>query len=48
MKEGNVKLFNDAFNTLYLRLYGIGHMVEVHSDSGRKHTAATTWATLFD
>ena len=25
-KEGNV-LFNDALNTFYLRLYGIGHMV---------------------
>ena len=25
-KEGNV-LFNDAFNTFHLLLYGIGHMV---------------------
>ena len=25
-KEGNV-LFNDALNTFYLRLYGVGHMV---------------------
>ena len=24
-KEGNV-LFNDALNTFYLRLYGVGHM----------------------
>ena len=35
MKEGgggNV-LFNYALNTFYLRLYGIGHMVTVHSDS---------------
>ena len=31
-KEGNV-LFNDALNTFYLRLYGIGHMVDDHSDS---------------
>ena len=30
-KEGNV-LFNDAFNTFYLRLYGVGHMVNDHSD----------------
>ena len=30
-KEGNV-LFNDALNTLYLRLYGVGHMVK----EGRK------------
>ena len=33
-KEGNV-LFNDAINTFYLRLYGIGHMVKDHSDSER-------------
>ena len=33
-KEGNV-LFNDALNTLYLRLYGIRHMVKDHSDSKR-------------
>ena len=31
---GNV-LFNDALNTFYLRLYGIGHMVKDHSDSER-------------
>ena len=31
-KEGNV-LFNDALNTFYLRLYGVGHMVKNHSDS---------------
>ena len=34
VNEGNV-LFNDALNTFYLRLYGIGHMVEDHSDSER-------------
>ena len=39
-KEGNV-LFNDALNTFYLRLYGIGHMVKDHSDSERKPAAAT-------
>ena len=33
-KEGSV-LFNDALNTLYLRLYGVGHMVKYHSDSER-------------
>ena len=32
--EGNV-LFNDALNTFYLRLYGVGHMVKNHSDSER-------------
>ena len=31
-KEGNV-LFNDALNTFYLLLYGVGHMVKDHSDS---------------
>ena len=30
--EGNV-LFNDAFDTFYLRLYGVRHMVKDHSDS---------------
>ena len=34
IKEGNV-LFNDALNTFYLRLYGVGHMVKDHSDSER-------------
>ena len=29
-KEGNV-LFNDALNTIYLRLYGVGDMVKDHS-----------------
>ena len=33
-KEGNV-LFNDALNTFYLRIYGVGHVVKDHSDSER-------------
>ena len=33
-KEGNV-LLNDALNTFYVRLYGVGHMVKDHSDSER-------------
>ena len=33
-KKGNV-LFNDALNTFYLRLYGIGKLVKDHSDSER-------------
>ena len=45
-KEGNV-LFNDALNTFYLLLYGVGHMVKYHSDSERK-PAAATWAILSD
>ena len=39
-KEGNV-LFNDALNTFYLRLYGVGHMVEDHLDSERKPAVLT-------
>ena len=31
---GNV-LFKDAFNTFYLRLYGVRHMNKDHSDSER-------------
>ena len=31
-RERNV-LFNDAFNTFYLRLYGVRHMVKDHSNS---------------
>ena len=31
--EGRTFLFNDALNTFYLQLYGIGHMVNDHSDS---------------
>ena len=47
-KEGNV-LFNDALNTFYLRLYGVGHMVKDHSDSERERKpVAATWATLSD
>ena len=33
-RERNV-LFNDTLNTFYLRLYGVRHMVEDHSDSER-------------
>ena len=32
-KEGNV-LFNDALNTFYLRLYGVGHNFMVKKQSG--------------
>ena len=32
-KQGRNVLFNDALNTFYLRLYGVGHMVKDHSDS---------------
>ena len=33
-RKGNA-LFNDALNTFYLRLYGVGHIVKDHSDSER-------------
>ena len=33
-KEGHF-LFNNALNTFYLRLYGVRHMVEDHSESER-------------
>ena len=29
-------VFNDALNTYYLRLYGVGHIVKHHSDSERR------------
>ena len=34
-EEGRSVLFNDALNTFYLRLYGVGHMVKDHSDNER-------------
>ena len=33
-KKGNI-LFNDALNTFYLRLYGVGYIVKDHSDTQR-------------
>ena len=33
-KEGNV-LFNDALKTFYLRLYGVGYIIQDHSDNDR-------------
>ena len=32
---GRKVLFNDALNTFYLRLYGVGHMAKDQSDSER-------------
>ena len=42
MKEGNI-LFNDALNTFCLRLYGVGHMVNDHSDSERGNPLPPHW-----
>ena len=36
-------LFNDLFNTFYLRLYGVRHVVKDHKDSEKENPA-----TLFD
>ena len=33
-KEEN-DLFNDVLNTIYLQLYGVGHTVTGHLDSGK-------------
>ena len=35
VRGNGTNLFNDALNTFYLRLYGVGHMVKDHSDSER-------------
>ena len=40
-RKGNI-VFNDTFNTFYLRLYGVRHMVKDHSDSERAKPAAAT------
>ena len=45
-KVGNV-LFNDALNTFYLRLYGIGHMVKEHADSERGNRLPSLHGLLF-
>ena len=45
-KEGNV-LFNGAFNTFYLRLYGVGHMVKAHSDRERRNSPSPLNGLLF-
>ena len=50
MEGRKENVFNDALNTFYLRLYGVGHMVEDHSDStrGRKEMfCLTTHSTHF-
>ena len=39
-KEENA-LFNDALNTFYLLLYGVGHMVNGHSE---RKPRSVTWA----
>ena len=46
-KEEGIDLFNDALNTFYLRLYGVGHMVKGHQIAREEPTVAT-WAILSD
>ena len=41
-------LFNDALNTFYLRLYGVGHMVKDHSDSERGYMSYSFRLTASD
>ena len=41
-EEGNV-LFNDALNTFYLRLYGVIHKVNDHSDCERGNPLPPHW-----
>ena len=45
-RKGNA-LFNDALNTFYLQLYGVGHMVKDHSDSERGNLLPVTEETSF-
>ena len=45
-EEGNV-LFNDAYNTFYLWLYVVSHMVEKHSDSERGNPLMALRRLLF-
>ena len=47
MKEGRKCLFNDALNTFYLRLYGVGHMVKEYSDSERGNLLPPLHVLLF-
>ena len=35
-KEGNI-LFNNTLNTIYLRLYGVSHMVKYHSTDSERN-----------
>ena len=37
-RKEEIFLFNDAVNPLYLRLYGLGHMVQDHSDKKKEET----------
>ena len=46
VKKGNC-LFNNAFTTFYLQLYGIGHMVKDHSDSKRGNMLPPPYGILF-
>ena len=38
---------NDALNTFHLRLYGVGHMVNNHSDSENGNPLSPLYGLLF-
>ena len=40
-------LFNDALNKLYLRLYGVSHIVKYHSDSEKENPLPPLHGLLF-
>ena len=45
-KEENI-IFNDGRNTVYLRLYGVIHMIKDHSDSERGNPLPPLFGLLF-
>ena len=45
-KEVNV-LFNDVLDTIYLRLYGVGHMIKNQLDSERENPLPSYHELLF-
>ena len=46
--EGRKCFIKDALNTFYLRLYGVRHMIEDHSDSERGNPLPQHGLLFFD
>ena len=44
---GGKVLFNDALNTIWMRLYGVGHMVKDHSYSERGNPLSPIYVIVF-
>ena len=42
-RRNEMFLLNDALNTFYLRLYGVRHMVEDHSDNESGNPLPPHW-----